>query len=1002
MIPNTNNDDARPGGGLLKEFTLIFGLFVCLILIVGWFHYFYASRSLQVVNNASESTSVALGRSSIEGRIGNVRADLLFLAENARNLGLFDSPLPGLRQQLKLLFLTLIQQHSEYDQVRYLDDSGREIVRVNYNNGRPYAVPDSLLQDKRTRYYFEKTWALDQDQVYLSPMDLNMEQGRIETPQKPVLRFSTPVFDSRGRKTGILIINYLGKGLLDNFRGVTVHVADHIELVNHQGFWLSHPGREREWGFMYGLEDTFGNEWPQAWQIISQDIEGQFQTDDGLFSFSTIDLLSPTTANNVPSMFGASHQWKIISHLPPDRLSAAPLFYGYLPVYGVTILILAVASFLVARTRVRHHQIQAETEFEQRFRLALENIDLLAVAIDADGSIKFCNDALLELTGWERGEVLEKNWFERFIPPANLERYRSEFEDIISQRSEVAHHDDKLLTRNGELLDVTWNDTLMLDADKHIVGLTCIGENVTEARMAEQELHKLSRVVEQSPSTVMIVDTQGEIEYVNPMFSQLTGYSREEIIGQNPRLLKSGNTEAKVYRELWNAISAGKEWRGVFQNRKKNGELYWESAVISALRGRGGEITHYIAVKEDITARLRLETRFQHVFEAAPNAMIMVDHSGTIVLVNSEADRCFGYEREDLIGQPVEILLPDRYREAHPDLVKNFLTAPTSRKLGGGRDLYGRRCDGTVLTLEIGLSPVETDDGLFVLCSFIDTSERNRLMTELERSNQEMAKAETLATVGKMANMVAHDLRNPLSSVKMSLQILGKRAVTEWSDEELELHSIALEQVGHMERIMQDLLNYSRNIALKPEWIQLDKLIDAVILLTQRQISEKKIQIRTWHQPGLPTLHGDPDKLRQVFSNLIINAVDATVSNGDRAEIAISTHLALGDDHPYIRVEIEDRGPGIAEEIAEKIFEPFFTTRSKGTGLGLAIVRRIVEAHGGDIHFEKLDGPGARAVVTLPTILPGDRRKGLGDDDTETHATAKETSSTKTLEEVSA
>ena len=264
-----------------------------------------------------------------------------------------------------------------------------------------------------------------------------------------------------------------------------------------------------------------------------------------------------------------------------------------------------------------------------------------------------------------------------------------------------------------------------------------------------------------------------------------------------------------------------------------------------------------------------------------------MDQSGTIVLANSEADKCFGYVREDLIGQPV----------------------------------------------------------------------------------------------GKMANMVAHDLRNPLSSVKMSLQILGKRAVAEWSEEELELHSIALDQVRHMERIMQDLLNYSRDIRLKAEWLQLDKLIDAVILLTQRQISEKKIQINTWHQPGLPTMHGDPDKLRQVFSNLILNAVDATASDGDRAEISISTHLVLGEGHPEIRVEIEDHGPGIPEEIEGKIFEPFFTTRSKGTGLGLAIVRRILEAHGGEVHFQRREEPGARVVVTLPTILPGDRHHENGNDD---------------------
>ena len=980
MNASTGQTHSKWGEGFWREFGLIFVVFACALLVVGGFHFYYKSRSLDAINAAGESTSVALGRSAIENRIGNVKADLLFLSQNATNLGLFDSPLPGLRQQLKLLFLTLIKQHSEYDQVRYLDENGKEVVRVNYNNGRPFAVPDSLLQDKRNRYYFGKTWALDKGEVYLSPMDLNIEQGKIEEPIKPVLRFSTPVFNSQGRKLGVLVINYLGKVMLDNFRQVTVHVGDHIHLVNPQGFWLSHPDQIREWGFMFGLEHTFEKERPKAWALISSGSTGQQKLDTGLFSFDTIDLEALALGTDEPAYSSGSHQWKVISHLTPKQLSAMPGFLAILPVYAISLALLGIASFLIARARVRHREIAATSEFEQRFRLTLENIDLLAVSTDVDGQIKFCNDTLLQLTGWNREDVLGDNWFERFIPEGQIDGSKELFSRTIEQKTVTLQHDGEIHTKAGELLNISWNDTLMLDADAEVIGLTSIGENVTEAIKTERELKKLSRAVEQSPSTVMIVDTEGKIEYVNPKFSRLTGYTREEVIGENPSILKSGETEIELYQELWNTILEGKEWRGVFQNRKKNGELYWESAVISPLRGRSGKITHYIAVKEDITEKLRLERRFQQVFEAAPNAMIMVDHEGFIVLANSEAVRCFGYSHEELVGRSVNTLLPEQFQHNHPEMISSYLKNPSTRKLGQGRDLFGKHKDGSTLQLEIGLSPLQTKEGMFVLCSFVDTSERHRLARELELSNQEIARAETLATVGRMANMVAHDLRNPLSSVKMGLQILGKKPTAEWGEQENELRGIALEQVHYMERIMQDLLSYSRDMKLNAEWIQLDKLIDGVILLTQREISEKQIKINTWHQPGLPTLHGDPDKLRQVFSNLVLNSINATESNSATAEISISSHLVLNEDYQSIRVEIADRGSGIPKEIADKIFEPFFTTRSKGTGLGLAIVQKIVEAHGGEIHFEETDEKGARAIVTLPTILPDERHTGMADE----------------------
>jgi len=449
--------------------------------------------------------------------------------------------------------------------------------------------------------------------------------------------------------------------------------------------------------------------------------------------------------------------------------------------------------------------------------------------------------------GGRRNDLIGKEWFESCVPESYRAQGRGLFQEILSGARHQMPHEGEVMTRHGERRLVSWNESPLFDPEERVIGLTCIGEDITEARAAEHELRKLSQAVEQSPSVVMIVDTRGRIEYVNPKFTRLTGFTLEEVKGKNPRVLKSGETSSTEYANLWKTVSEGGEWRGVFHNRKKDGELYWETASISAIKNAEGKITHYLAVKEDIPERKRLEQ-------------------------------------------------------------------------------------------------------------------------EVEAGNREIVKTQSLTAMGRTASMIAHDLRNPLSSIKMTLQILGDRAVADWQDEEQELKQIALEQVRYMEEILADLLSYSRPDALKPEWLSIDKLLDTAIILAQKQIRDCQAHVSTWYQTGLPTLHGDVGKLRQVFSNMVVNAVQAAEGVADRRpEVTVSAHLDLGEDRPRVRVEICDNGGGIDPEQADRLFEPFFTTRARGTGLGLAIVKRIIDQHHGTVHLEPRVQGGTCAITILAT-----------------------------------
>lgn len=857
----------------------MFGISAALLLAAGVFQYRADSRADRLAQEHSERLNLMLGEASIVRDLDGVVSDLLYLAEHNEYQGLFDADNRLRLTTLAMEFQVFSKQKGRYDQIRLLDERGREVVRVNYHDGDPRAVPAGQLQNKGDRYYFKASLALPRGRVYVSPLDLNVEDSHIEQPPRPTLRFGTPVFDAAGRRQGVLLLNYRGDALLANFRQAAGNIADHAMLLNTDGYWLSHPDAHLDWGFMYGREDRFATRYPQAWQRILAQPSGQFRSAKGLFTFTSVypprpaDSLGPGasdpgTSDPVTSDPGTSDPgtstavaayWKIVAHVPAPGPGLSAWLRAHLLMYALMLALLGSASLVLAHARLRQRRISRQVEFEQRFRVILENIDLLAVGLDPQGTIGFCNDALLARTGWQREQVMHKNWFDNFIPDTARKPCRALQRALVAGSAAPHPHECEILTRDGERRLVSWNDALLRDAGGRVVGITWIGEDITEARRAEQERAKLYRAVEQSPSTVMIVDQAGLIEYVNPKFTQLTGYTLDEVKGRNPRILKSGETGSGEYATLWQTLLAGGEWRGVFHNRKKNGELYWEAAVISGMRDTDGRISHFIAVKEDIT-------------------------------------------------------------------------------------------------------------------------ERRLLQDEVEARNRERAQNQALAATGRMASMIAHDLRNPLSSVKMTLQILGNDQRPAHVEEAQELREIALQQVRYMEEILEDLLAYSRPDALKPEWLSIDKLLNTAVLLTQRAIDQAGVGVKLFCPSGLPTLHGDPGKLKQAFSNLLLNAVQATEGlKGRPPRITVSAQLELADDRPRIRVEICDNGRGIAAGQAEQLFEPFFTTRAKGTGLGLAIVKRIVEQHHGSVALAPADDGGTCAVVILPTAPLEETRSGPHD-----------------------
>ncbi len=259
-------------------------------------------------------------------------------------------------------------------------------------------------------------------------------------------------------------------------------------------------------------------------------------------------------------------------------------------------------------------------------------------------------------------------------------------------------------------------------------------EDRVEERTAE--LKKISVAVEQSPAMVLITDTEGTIEYVNPKFIQTTGYTQEEVVGNNPRILKSGKHTNEFYKDLWTTILIGESWSGDLLNKKKDGVFFWVRNAIAPLFNDEGELTHFVAVMEDITDRKAQEERFQALLDAAPDAMVIVAQDGEITLVNIATEELFGYSREEIVGNKVEMLLPDYIRKKHPQYRDKIFANPGDMSVLAGKEFYGQTKDYDQIPVDISLNPIETEDGIQIIASIRDITERKKAEVAIAESEE--------------------------------------------------------------------------------------------------------------------------------------------------------------------------------------------------------------------------------------------------------------------------
>jgi PAS domain S-box-containing protein len=472
-----------------------------------------------------------------------------------------------------------------------------------------------------------------------------------------------------------------------------------------------------------------------------------------------------------------------------------------------------------------------------------------------------------------------------------------------------------------------------------------------KAPAAGLETYRL--MVEHAPSALLLSDASGRIAMVNRKAEELFGYARAELVGQPvevllPEALRARHREyRKDYAAAPHARAMG-AWRDLHGRRKDGTEVPVEIGLNPIPTPEG---MMFMAAIVDITERKKLEERFRLAVEAAPNAMVMTGGDGRIVLANAQAEKLFGYAQAELLGQPIELLVPERYRGGHGAHRSSFAAQPSARAMGAGRDLFGRRKDGREVPIEIGLNPIRSGAETFVLAAIVDITERR----ELQRR---VAQSEALAAVGSMAAILAHEIRNPLGSIVMAARSLEHGDLTD--EDRKTVSTVLTEESQRLNRTLQDFLLFARPREPKLEAADLNALVleTAKALRSDAELLGK-VALEVSPSPELPPFPHDPDQVRQVLWNLLLNGLQAS---GGRGRLSVSTSVR-GEE---AAVQVRDSGPGIDPSVIERIFDPFFTTKKKGTGLGLAICRRIAHAHGGRLTVENAPGSGACFTLLLP------------------------------------
>lgn len=597
-------------------------------------------------------------------------------------------------------------------------------------------------------------------------------------------------------------------------------------------------------------------------------------------------------------------------------------------------------------------------------RTLIDNLPDQIYVKDRESNFLLNNPAVLQVLGVDSDdELLGRNDFDFHSIPLAAEYYADE-QYMMRTGRQMVNKEEMLIDADGVEHWLSTTKVPLYDSRGEVIGLVGINRDITESKRASDSLRQiaeqnqlLAQAVEAASDGVVIVDaTQPDnpVIYANPAFTRITGYPVEEVIGRNCRFLQGPETDPGELEKLRRAIREKRSVAVTLLNYRKDGRPFWNELAISPVFSPEGELTHFVGIQTDNSERRRMARTLQAVLDTVGEGIISADGSGQIVMVNPEIERIFGYKADELLGQPLTLLMPENYRDAHRAGMVRFLDTGVPHVLGKRLELEGVRKDGQIFPLELYISQTQFADNQLFTASMRDITQRK----EYDRMRDDFV------------STVTHELRTPLASVMGWTETLLSQKPGPLTDLQKRFLGIVYDSSQRLNRLIEEILTVSRiqrgTLQLHKQEFSPRESVAGVREMLRALAAPKNIEVEYREEwPADQRLMGDANRIEQVLTNLIGNAIKFSPEG---ASVTVESLEEAGQ----WRVAVQDRGIGIPAGEIPHLFERFYRASNagkaqiQGTGLGLYVCKAIVEGHGGEIGLESVVGEGTTVWFTLP------------------------------------
>ncbi len=644
----------------------------------------------------------------------------------------------------------------------------------------------------------------------------------------------------------------------------------------------------------------------------------------------------------------------------PVLLSITPIYYE-----GEKVGYMGFEIDITEKKKIEN-QLLHEKDFSESL---IENANNLVVGLNFAGEIIIFNRKCEEITGYSKQAVLGKNWIAQFIP----ERLRSEMNEVfdsVRQNQLPFQYENPVLTKMGEERIIAWHNSVLTDSG-NIIGTISSGMDVTERKQMEDAIIRSEANLKKAQELAHL----GSYELDIPLSSSKDVHWSEEtfhIVGRDPSLGEPSLEEymPTVYSEdqprlskaLNSAMSDGIPFEIEYSIFRPDGSVRHILSIGEPILDKKGKIVKLVGTLLDITERKKVrealkesESRIRAIVDTAVDGIITIDEKGIVQSFNSAVERLFGYTIDEVKGQNITILIPPPSQQKHDNYMRNYLKTGKKKIIGIGREVIGQRKDGSTFPLYLAVSEFFLGDRRMFTGIVHDRTKQKQLQKKILQS-------ERLATIGQMAAKVAHEIRNPLSSISLNAELLVDELRSYKSVNTSEANALLESIISEVERVTaltEEYLQFSRLPESRPIKGNIEEAIKDMMEIVQHELSQNNIEFEFEVKNGEMEINFDRHQVRRVLLNIIRNAVEA-MPQGGKLKIWTdrNNHKAL--------INIKDTGMGISEEMIDKIFDPFFTTKDIGTGLGLAITQQVINEHGGQIYCKSKIGAGTLFTIELP------------------------------------